>query len=55
MGTYAEDTAELFQFTREQQDEYAIGSLNNALNAQKEMLLIKKSPVIIKTRKGGYY
>ena len=36
MGTYAEDTAELFQFTREQQDEYAIGSLNNALSAQKD-------------------
>jgi len=53
MGTYAEDTAELFQFTREQQDEYAIGSLNNALNAQKEDAFDKEiSPVIIKTRKG---
>ncbi|MFL2793574.1 MAG: thiolase family protein [Paracoccaceae bacterium] len=53
MGTYAEDTAELFQFTREQQDEYAIGSLNNALNAQKEDAFNKEiSPVIIKTRKG---
>ena len=53
MGTYAEDTAELFQFTREQQDEYAIGSLNNALNAQKENAFEKEiSPVTIKTRKG---
>jgi|TARA_A100001015_G_scaffold55783_1_gene61323 acetyl-CoA C-acetyltransferase len=53
MGTYAEDTAELFQFTREQQDEYSIGSLNNALNAQKEDAFNKEiSPVIIKTRKG---
>lgn len=53
MGSYAEDTAELFQFTREQQDEYAIGSLNNALNAQKEDAFNKEiSPVIIKTRKG---
>ena len=53
MGTYAEDTAGLFQFTREQQDEYAIGSLNNALNAQKEDAFNKEiSPVIIKTRKG---
>ena len=53
MGAYAEDTAELFQFTREQQDEYSIGSLNNALNAQKEDAFNKEiSPVIIKTRKG---
>ena len=53
MGTFAEDTAELFQFTREQQDEYAIGSLNNALNAQKEDAFDKEiSPVTIKTRKG---
>ena len=53
MGTFAEDTAELFQFTREQQDEYAIGSLNNALSAQKENAFDKEiSPVTIKTRKG---
>ena len=53
MGTFAEDTAELFQFTREQQDEYAIGSLNNALSAQKESAFDKEiSPVTIKTRKG---
>ncbi len=53
MGTYAEDTAELFQFTREQQDEYAIGSLNNALSAQKENAFDKEiSPITIKTRKG---
>ena len=53
MGTFAEDTAELFQFTREQQDEYAIGSLNNALSAQKENAFdMEISPVTIKTRKG---
>ena len=53
MGTFAEDTAELFQFTREQQDDYAIGSLNNALSAQKENAFDKEiSPVTIKTRKG---
>ena len=34
MGTYAEDCAEKFQFTREAQDEYALGSLSNALAAQ---------------------
>ena len=53
MGTFAEDTAELFQFTREQQDEYAIGSLDNALSAQKENAFDKEiSPITIKTRKG---
>jgi acetyl-CoA C-acetyltransferase len=33
MGTFAEDCAEAFQFTRDQQDEYALGSLSNALAA----------------------
>lgn len=35
MGLYAEDTAEHYQFTREQQDAYAIESLNRAQNATK--------------------
>lgn len=34
MGTFAEDCAEAFQFTREAQDEYALQSLANALAAQ---------------------
>ena len=34
MGTFAEDCAEKFQFTREAQDEYALRSLQNALDAQ---------------------
>lgn len=34
MGTFAEDCAEHFQFTREMQDEYALGSLSRALAAQ---------------------
>ena len=34
MGTFAEDCAEHFQFTREAQDEFALGSLSNALAAQ---------------------
>ncbi|MCH2167526.1 MAG: acetyl-CoA C-acyltransferase [Oceanicola sp.] len=34
MGTFAEDCAEAFQFTREAQDAYAIGSLENAKAAQ---------------------
>ncbi|MGH1355662.1 MAG: acetyl-CoA C-acyltransferase [Thalassovita sp.] len=35
MGTFAEDCAEAFQFTREAQDQYAIGSLDNALTAER--------------------
>lgn len=34
MGTFAEDCAESFQFTREKQDEYALASLSRALKAQ---------------------
>ncbi len=35
MGTFAEDCAEAYQFTREAQDDYALTSLSNALAAQK--------------------
>ncbi|AGI68896.1 acetyl-CoA acetyltransferase ThlA [Octadecabacter antarcticus 307] len=35
MGTFAEACAEQYQFTREAQDAYALGSLSNALAAQK--------------------
>ncbi len=34
MGTFAEDCAETFQFTRQKQDEYALASLSRALDAQ---------------------
>ena len=34
MGTFAEDCAETYQFTREIQDEYALASLSRALKAQ---------------------
>jgi acetyl-CoA C-acetyltransferase len=34
MGTYAEDTAQAYQFTREHQDEYAFRSLRRAIDAQ---------------------
>jgi len=55
MGTFAEDTAELFQFTREQQDEYALGSLQNALEAQKNNAFDREiAPVTVKTRKGEH-
>jgi acetyl-CoA C-acetyltransferase len=53
MGTFAEDCAESFQFTREAQDEYALRSLSNALDAQKSGAFSGEvAPVTIKTRKG---
>lgn len=53
MGTYAEDCAEKFQFTREAQDAYAIGSLEGALNAQKTGAFDQElAPVTFQTRKG---
>ena len=52
MGAFAEDAAELFQFTREQQDEYALASLSNALEAG-ERMSDEIAPVIVKTRKGA--
>lgn len=53
MGTFAEDCAESFQFTRESQDEYALASLAGALRAQEENRFEREiAPVTIKTRKG---
>ena len=53
MGTFAEDCAEKFQFTREAQDEYAIGSLQGTLDAQKSGAFDGEiAPVTRKTRKG---
>ncbi|MFC2966613.1 acetyl-CoA C-acyltransferase [Acidimangrovimonas pyrenivorans] len=54
MGTFAEDCAEAFQFTREDQDAYALGSLTNALNAQKSGAFADEiTPVTVTTRKGS--
>ncbi|KIC40754.1 acetyl-CoA acetyltransferase [Ruegeria sp. ANG-R] len=54
MGTFAEDCAESYQFTREAQDEYALRSLSNALSAQENNAFDKEiTPVTIQTRKGG--
>ncbi|MDE9450279.1 acetyl-CoA C-acyltransferase [Aliiroseovarius sp. Z3] len=53
MGTFAEDCAESFQFTREAQDEYALRSLSNALDAQKSGAFEGEiAAVTVKTRKG---
>lgn len=53
MGSFAEDCAEKYQFTREEQDAYAIGSLDAALKAQTDGTFDREvAPVTIKTRKG---
>ena len=53
MGTFAEDCAEHYQFTREAQDEYALKSLSNALTAQENGAFDGEiAAVSIKTRKG---
>ena len=52
MGTFAEDCAESFQFTREAQDEYALQSLSNALTAQESDAFDNEmAQVTIQTRK----
>jgi acetyl-CoA C-acetyltransferase len=53
MGSFAEDCAEAFQFTREAQDAYAIASLERALSAQKEDAFCGEiTPVTVRSRKG---
>ncbi|OOY24664.1 acetyl-CoA acetyltransferase [Thioclava sediminum] len=53
MGTFAEDCAQAFQFTREAQDEYAVASLNRAVAADKSGAFADEiAPVTVKTRKG---
>ena len=53
MGTFAEDCAEHYQFTREDQDAYALGSLENALAAQESGAFEGEiAPVTLATRKG---
>ncbi len=54
MGTFAEDCAEKFQFTREAQDAYALASLEGALSAQKEgRFKAEIAAVAVETRKGA--
>ena len=53
MGTFAELCADKYQFTREAQDEYALTSLQRALDAQKANAFEGEiAPVTVKTRKG---
>ncbi len=53
MGTFAEDTARHYQFTREAQDAYAIESLRRAKTANEDGSFASEIvPVTVKTRKG---
>jgi len=53
MGTFAEDCAEKYQFTREDQDEYALKSLANAVAAiESGAFASEVTPVTVKTRRG---
>ena len=53
MGTFAEDTARDYQFTRDAQDDYAVESLTRALNAQKDGSFEREIVgVTVKGRKG---
>lgn len=53
MGTFAEDTAQHYQFTREQQDGFAIESLTRAKTAIEDGTFAHEiEPVTVSTRKG---
>lgn len=53
MGSYAEATAEAYQFTREEQDNFAIRSLERAKKANEDGSFKEEMvPVTINTRKG---
>ncbi len=53
MGSFAEDCAEHYQFTREAQDDYALGSLTNALSAQADGAFGGEiAAVTVQTKKG---
>lgn len=53
MGVFAENTADKYRFTRQQQDEFAIASLTRAQKAIESGAFAEQiTPVTIKTRKG---
>ncbi|MDH3581825.1 MAG: acetyl-CoA C-acyltransferase [Hyphomicrobiales bacterium] len=53
MGTYAEDTAQHYQFTRESQDAYAVESLSRAKRANEDGSFANEMvSVTVKSRKG---
>ena len=53
MGTFAEDCAEKFQFTRENQDQYALESLSRAIAAEKNGHLANEISPVTSISKNG--
>lgn len=54
MGSFAEDCAQTYQFTRERQDEYALASLSRAIEAQATGAFADEiAAVDVTTRKGS--
>ncbi|WPZ21495.1 acetyl-CoA C-acyltransferase [Sulfitobacter faviae] len=54
MGTFAEDCAERFQFTRETQDDYALASLSRAIKAQEGGVFADEiAPVEVRSRRSS--
>ena len=55
MGTFAEDCAETYQFTRKVQDDYALASLSRALEAQASGAFADEiTMVTVKDRRGSH-
>jgi len=53
MGTFAEDAAQSYQFSRAEQDAYAVASLERAVKAGKDGSFAEEiAPVKVRTRKG---
>lgn len=53
MGSFAEDSAQTYGFTREQQDNFALASLTRALQANQDgSFAVEITPVIINGRQG---
>jgi acetyl-CoA C-acetyltransferase len=52
MGVYGERCAEKFEFTREQQDAFAVASIERALEAMKSEYKDEITPVTVKSRRG---
>ena len=53
MGTFAEDCAEKFQFTRENRDQYALESLSRAIAAEKNGHLANEISPVTRISKNG--
>jgi acetyl-CoA C-acetyltransferase len=53
MGTFAEDTATHYQFTRQAQDEFALASLERALRATESGKFAREMAPLMTTARGG--